>query len=759
MSLDLLRFQQILRDARSRSPSTGTDTMVVAAHLAQMRLFMVRQGVEFFARQDTYSLRRDFIRRVVDFNELPGRLESIIDSYLIDGRGLLYFRPSKDLYRIHYFTKDQYRTFYNEDNELEEVQVIYPFRVRSQLGYAAGLGMPDAGVPGGSNFTMPGNQEVRWVMMRIFVDRIVQTITTQQPQFDSSLYGLPQGQTRTYQNTLGLMPAVEVFNNRGLNAGEGFGEFDWLASYILEHDRMVKNIRKNLQFFGTPTLVSSRPRQDLIEPDDSTGGRRAATVAANSGFIGLNRGATRGMDPLLYGSEGGIRVPRIIANVEAADRVGYIMPDPISGDLTGYAAQYQEMIRAALGGVDDLSLSSGATAYEVRTIFGRVATTAKRKCRDLYEYGFCRLFTLMILNEERLFRDSFSAAVGLKKPMPILVEELPPEQRNPKVIAEIQQKYDQALTAYGVKLQTMLQQAQETGQMPPNVIGLMPDGDTRVDFRWTGDVFADSPQELLQNSIVCRNLQELGVSSIEALQYLFPDKTPEERAGMLGGYPFRMAEATQRSIGVYMDLLRGFYQVPHPQQPDMPLAADPNLDVVPYLYNAMAFLQRELSYSGTFQNVDPATLPASLSDADRLRAERGRTTELERRSEQRRDAFRAAAQRSGGLLGAGVSGPGGSGGAPSGTDADALVPGFGGTLGFDPTQPYPAATGQLGGANGMGRTGGTSALDAFGGTLGAADLLAPSNAGVPGAELFTGGPAAVPAGRGRPSRNGSRRPR
>jgi hypothetical protein len=744
MSLDLLRFEQILRDARSRVPSSGTDTMVVAAHLAQMRLFMVRQGVEFFARQDTYGLRRDFIRRVVDFNELPGRLESIIDSYLIDGRGLLYFRPSKDLYRIHYFTKDQYRTFYNEENELEEVQVIYPFRVRSQLGYASGFGMPEIGRLGGSNYSMPGNQET---MMRIFVDRIVQTITTQQPQFDTSLYGLPMGQTRTYQNTLGLMPAVEVFNNRGLNAGEGYGEFDWLASYILEHDRMVKNIRKNLQFFGTPTLVSSRPRQDLIEPDDTTS-RRAATVASNSGFIGLNRGSTRASDPSLYSSEGGIRVPRVIANVEAADRVGYIMPDPISGDLTGYAAQYQEMIRAALGGVDDLSLSSGATAYEVRTVFGRVATTAKRKCRDLYEYGFCRLFTLMIANEERLFRDSFAAAAGLKKPMPILKEDLPPEQRVPAVFAEIEDKYNKAMQAFGIKLQQALQAAQETQQMPGGVIGLMPDGDMRVDFRWTGDVFADSPQELLQNSIVCRNLQELGVSSIEALQYLFPDKTPEERAAMLGGYPFRMAEATQRSIGVYMDLLRGFFQVPHPQQPDMPLAADPALDLVPYLYNALKFLQKELSYSGTFRNVDPATLPSALSDADRIRAERGQPTELGQRAERRRDAFRAAAERTAGFMGGGVSGPGGRSGPPVGTDADALVPGFGGTLGFDPTQPYPTAGSQLGSA-GMGGAGGP---DAFGGTIGAADLLAPSNAGVPGAELLAGGPAV--SATGRPGRNG-----
>jgi len=155
-----------------------------------------------------------------------------------------------------------------------------------------------------------------------------------------------------------------------------------------------------------------------------------------------------------------------------------------------------------------------------------------------------------------------------------------------------------------------------------------------------GEVFEDSSQEILQNSIVCRNLQELGVASIEALQYLFPSKTPEERAAMLSGYPFRMVEATQRSVGVFMDILRGMFQVPHPSEPDLPMAADPNLDLTPYLYRTLEFLRRELSYSGKYSDVDPASLPPSLSDADRLRATRGQPTELDQqRAQRRRDAF------------------------------------------------------------------------------------------------------------------------
>ena len=43
------------------------DTGIVAAHLAQMKLFGIRQGVEFFAAQDNFgNQRKDFIDRVCD---------------------------------------------------------------------------------------------------------------------------------------------------------------------------------------------------------------------------------------------------------------------------------------------------------------------------------------------------------------------------------------------------------------------------------------------------------------------------------------------------------------------------------------------------------------------------------------------------------------------------------------------------------------------------------------------------------------------
>lgn len=733
MSLDQQRFQQILEAARTRTASENVDTMVVASHLAQMRLFMVRQGVEFFAAQDTYAQRREFIRRVVDYNELPGRLEAIVDSLLLDGRGLLYFRPSKDLYRIHYFNQDQFRTYYDEEGSLEEVQVIYSFRVRPPRGFGSSLGADQLGgaarYMGGSS-----NAELRWIRMRVYADRIEQTITNQKPDFSAE--AVLGGEVQTLVNTLGFIPAVEVFNNRGLQAGSGHGEFDWLASHILQHDKMVKSIKSNLNFFGNPTLVSSRPKHDLLEPDGDSGGK--ATISSNSGFIGLNRASTRSSDPASGGFGGGMRVPRIIANVEAADRVGYITPDSIGGDLTAYSQAYQETIRAALGGVDDLSINSGATAYEVRTLYGRVAATAKKKCRDLYEYGFCKLFSLMVFHEETLFRESLSQAVGIVKPEPPLTEEasLPPDQ-----FAQLEQQYEEAMGAWRQQVGAAVNQIKETGEVPPQVVGLIPDGSSSISWRWMGEIFEDSPQEILQNSIVCRNLQELGVSSIEALQWIFPQKTPEERSAMLSGFPFRVVESTARQAGIFMDMLRGMFQVPHPQEPDLPLAADPNLDLVPYIYKTLTFLRQELSYSGKYQDVDPASLPPTLTDADRLRASRGEPTELEqRRAERRRNAFGSYlsdAWAAGGGTYTGQLGFGASSMAAGlqstgrRSDSDAGLPGVGGTLNFDPQRPDAGAGGQLG----PGPAGG----------IGAPDLLAPTNFGlVGGGRPVPGSPGGEP---------------
>ena len=161
--------------------------------------------------------------------------------------------------------------------------------------------------------------------------------------------------------------------------------------------------------------------------------------------------------------------------------------------------------------------------------------TAEKKARALFTYGLCRLFGLMIQHEERMFNESFAAAIGLTKPQIPLQEEF----QDPEEYVKANEKYMKALAKFEKQRNDELSATLESGDMPPGVTGLIPDGSTKVDWRWMGEVFEESSDEILQNSIVVRNLQEAGVGSIEALKYLFPNKTEEERAAMMSGFPFQ----------------------------------------------------------------------------------------------------------------------------------------------------------------------------------------------------------------------------
>ncbi|NBU71347.1 MAG: hypothetical protein EBS53_07855, partial [Bacteroidetes bacterium] len=126
-------------------------------------------------------------------------------------------------------------------------------------------------------------------------------------------------------------------------------------------------------------------------------------------------------------------------------------------------------------------------------------------------------------------------------------------------------------------------------------------------------------QDVLNNSIVVRNLQELGVDSIEALKFLFPSKTDEERAAMLSGFPFRMVGELQNAFSQFARLVGGMMQTPHPESPDLPMAADPRLDLTPYLYRTLEALQKEMSYAGRYRPIDPTDEPSVVSSTQQLR--------------------------------------------------------------------------------------------------------------------------------------------
>ena len=400
----------------------------------------------------------------------------------------------------------------------------------------------------------------------------------------------------------------------------------------------------------------------------------------------MTRPSTRVSQP--FGSstlDGSIKVPRVIANLEPTDRVQYMTPDSVSGDQNLYVKQYRSEIRLALGGVDDIEINTAQTAYEIKSLYGRVAATAEKKTRGLFDYGLSKLFSMMIHTEERNFKESFANAVGFKEPVIPLEEEF----EDPKEYEQAIEKYGRSMERFIKKRDKEISDRLDKGDLPPGVTGLVPDGSTKVSWRWMGEVFEDSTEDILNNSIVVRNLQELGVDSIEALKYLFPGKTEEERAAMLTGYPFRMVQQTQSSINSFIQLLGSLYQLPHPQMPDMPLASDPNLDLTGFLYRSLEFLRKELSYNGSYKPDSSGSAPDELSAADRLRAQRGAPIRDESRPTLPGIGGPTTSGPSAGLPG---SGPGAAGFGSSGESMAAGVPGSVRKPEFEQPLPGPGTT-------------------------------------------------------------------
>ena len=594
------RLQEIINAYLDKDSDIVVDTSIVASHIAQMKLFGIRQGVEFFPSQDNFgSQRKDFLDRVLKYNKMDTRLDSIWEYFLCDGKGLFYIRPTKNSYRLYYFRSHEYRAYYNVDGELDEVVIIYSYKVRRGPGFSDQINTTN--LTGNKSTYSPGAK--RYIRLSIRPDQIEETHSDGEMSFDMPTYAIT-GNTQEFKNSLGFIPCVEILNNPQGFSTEGVGEFDAVANHICTHDELMRTMRKNITFFGNPTLLSSRPKTDLMEAGGDVSIQRPS-IAANSGFASpspMSRSMFKA-DPVSRSIDGQIRVPRIIANLEPNDRVGYIVPDAITGDQNSFARQYREEIRTALGGVDELSISAGVTATEYKSLFGRVSATSKKKANAIYTHGISRCLELIIYQEEQLFKTTLAAAAGIEKPV-----ELPPNAAQEEEAA-----YKEAMKQYNDKLKQIMLACIETQMIPPGVMGLIPDGDLTVLWRWLGPVYEDSTQDILNNSIVVRNLQELGVDSIEALKYLFPSKTDEERAEMLSGFPFRMVNELQGAYSAFAKLVGGMMQTPHPQAPDLPMAADPRLDLTPYLYRTLEALQKEMSYAGRYRPIDPTDEPSSGS--------------------------------------------------------------------------------------------------------------------------------------------------
>ena len=60
-------------------------------------------------------------------------------------------------------------------------------------------------------------------------------------------------------------------------------------------------------------------------------------------------------------------------------------------------------------------------------------------------------------------------------------------------------------------------------------------------------------------------------------------------------------------------------RTPHPQQPNLPMAADPRFDLTPFLYRTLESLQKEVTYAGRYRSSDPISTPSIPDPTDQLR--------------------------------------------------------------------------------------------------------------------------------------------
>lgn len=553
------RFDRILAAALDRKGDESGESLIVANHLAQMKLFGIRQGVEIFPLQDLNNIRRDFVNKLWTDNKVDLYLDRFWDLLLCKGRLCFYLRPNANGgYRIFHYHKDQFQANYDADGELVEVVIKYSYKVG---------GSPHA-------IAMAPNR-LRWVKLRITKDRIVRYDADFEPSIGEA-YQADFVPSSVAVNTLGWIPCV-IVNNYTIEAGQdGVDDFTWLSGQIEAHDRMSQAIRENIEFFGNPTLISSRTLNELVDGGVVNRAQRP-TAASQTGFYSSNMRSTARDDPFeRYSPSDGLRVRRVIAGVESGDRIGYIMPDPVSPDQTRFAAEYRENIHTALGGVDPLGISTGATAYEIKSVFGRTAATAKKRADNLYTYGICKVFSMAIAAEELKLKRS---------------------------IAEVLQVPLEVVTDEGVMQLLQTGKSPKGRKLPKDFrpVGLPPLGDRTITWRWTGPVFEDSPQDTLQKSIVVRNMEEVGVETTEALRHMLPDKTEKEIKSMLTGFPFREMQESGAALGQHLSILGQMFNTPDPMNPGQPLGLSlNNLDVIA---QTIAHIQKRLNYGSP---TDPA---------------------------------------------------------------------------------------------------------------------------------------------------------
>lgn len=581
---------QILKTFVDGKPAQS-ETLIPMNHLQQMALFMLRQGLLWKPKQDTPAEERSaFLYALLKNNQMDLYYEGICDLYNVTGGILWYLHPTQNGYQILWFHSgeengtvegipSEYKVYSDASGKINEVIVRYSYE--------------DYSVP---IYTMTGTGRTRWVRLRIKAELIKEERFEGRPDLDpynnytATQTGLGPVSTKDYINTYGVIPCAESKNKPTKKGKSGVGDFHHLGMPIEADDALRSTMLSNVYMFDSPTFLTSRPREDVLT-QMSANSDTALTSKSWAESQGFNSG--KGMRHLTnrlsgqdssWGDKQKGRIAPVIGNVEKDELYMYLTPDPISPDFFRFADDYRENLHGALGGLDPYGPHSGATVLEIKSLSGKIAAVAKRKANALFTHGLGAILQLAIETEEKLFVETFTRAMLRADP-----------------------KVDPTL----ITRELITQMVFEQGIRPDGIQGLPPYGTTEVVWRWAGPVFEDTPRDKLDNSIVARNMQELGMNSLAALGALFPDLDESEKRRMLSGIPFRLSNELINVLNQMLGLYQGFLNIPDiTLPPDKASGTPPPLGIsfCPQLKDLMGkviqALQQEYSYGQEFRSAD-----------------------------------------------------------------------------------------------------------------------------------------------------------
>jgi len=585
-----------------RTPTDG-ETLVVQNHLVQMLTFMLKSGLRFFPVQDGQLKQREkFIGEILQKNKMDLYYWGIGSLFLTTGSILWYLRPvGEEGYEIHWYIggndqdRRQYKAVYKlGGRELDYVVIRYSFKVQ------------ETGANQFNGTSTPGTGKERWIRLIVTAEQIIEQTFYRRPSLDivggTENREAPIGQPVVSINTLGFVPCVESANDPLLPGDGGHGEFDAITNQIETEDELRASMVSNAFLFNSQTLVTTKPKEQILEAMGSDSQRAPQTWAGAQGYHSFQDPGFGGSVPFVTRANHGRRVDRnervarVIGQVRDGERIGYIQPQPLNSDIWRFAQEYREGLHQALGSIDPLSYRH-TDWQSLRGLVGQVECTAKRKCTSLFTHGLAELLRMAIVVEERLFLLSY------KNWMAVNVYGIAPEAVS-QVIGQITDDM-------------VMQHFYAQTQLPPGVQGIPPYGDRTVRWQWLGPLFEPDSREKQVATINARNLQEAGVGSIHALRELFPGRTDKEIKAMLTGVPLRYAQDVTNTLNQLVSLQQLLMTIPDTQtDPTGVVTLGQTSSLVPLIQQIMGNFYKQVNNEDLYDPNDPNTEPTSPRNFD-----------------------------------------------------------------------------------------------------------------------------------------------